>query len=123
MDTFDTLIRSMSYLRSNAFVPIHVVLCSTSFDPSRWRQLEAFNNDVVVHDIYVPSSSSIFNQLIARLYHIPKENSDHSFPLIPTKEILTLLRAQYHDFHGSVVTCVHEMKVALAHHFARKGMF
>ena len=111
----------MSHLRSNDFVPVELVLCSTMYDPSRWRGLESFNGNVAVQDIRVPSSRHILNQLCYRLYHVPNENNDKTFPIIPSKEVISILRAQFNDYHGSIISFLHQMKFAMAHHFSRKG--
>lgn len=121
LELLNSFIRSISHLRCYDFVPIQLVLCSMPNDPSRWRTLESFTGNVVVHDIYIPPSTYILNHLLNRLYHLPEENNDKTFPMIPSKEVLRNLRMQFNDFHGSIRSFLNQMKSALAHHFARKG--
>jgi hypothetical protein len=111
----------MSHLRYYDLVPIGLVLCSISYDSSRWRSLECFTGNIVVQDIHVPPSIDLLNYFLHRLYHLPQGKDDTNYPILPSKEVLENLRSQFNDYHGSIISFLHLMKSALAHHFARKG--
>jgi hypothetical protein len=83
--------------------------------------LESFTGNVVVQDIHVPPSTDLLNHLLNRLYHIPQGKDDKTYPILPSKDILRNLCVQFNDFHGSILSFLHQLKSALAHHFARKG--
>jgi hypothetical protein len=121
LETLNSFIASVSHLRDNDFVPIQLVICSMSYSPSRWRMLESFTGNVVVQDIHVPPSTDLLNHLLNRLYHIPQGKDDKTYPILPSKDILRNLCVQFNDFHGSILSFLHQLKSALAHHFARKG--
>lgn len=123
----DAFIGIISSLRSHSGVPISLALLSISEDlqQNRLSLLSTHSIDgeagVQVRDFHTHGSAAMLDRLLEKFYSTI--DGPFNLPVILSPPVLRKMRASFHDNHGSVLTFVREMKMALAHHFSTEGSF
>ena len=129
--TLNAFLGSLTSLRSHHGVPISIVFLSTSTHWAR-NQLSSLDSSsllgesgIHLREFHAPPNVHLLHDLIEYLYFEERGGGNKKkgqvLPILLPGTVLRKLRELFLDQHGSVVTTVIQMKMALAYHFTQKG--
>eukprot|EP01083_Nonionella_stella_P071252 191267_1 len=116
----------MSGFRSEAGVPISLLFCSRCSDlvGQKLSTIHAHSQGepgIVVKDFEMSSSRSILEKLFSNMQS--KKIKGTFLPIIFNGHTLRNIKKDFVQYHRSVSTVVLQLRIAIAHHFARRGSF
>mmetsp|Transcript_28304 Transcript_28304/g.43367 ORF Transcript_28304/g.43367 Transcript_28304/m.43367 type:complete len:679 (+) Transcript_28304:356-2392(+) len=123
----DSLIGTMSGFRSDSGVPISLLFCSRCSDlvQKKLSTIHAHSLQgeagAVVKDFEISSSSAILEKLFDNMHS--KKIEGTFLPIIFNGHTLRNIKKDFVQYHRSVSTAVLQLRIAIAHHFARRGSF
>jgi len=122
--SLDAFIGACTSLRSISCIPLNLLFLVTSdtFAKSSLSNVHSHSIDgASLRQFQSPNSKLVFDHLLQLLYgHI---EGKYNLPVLLTGSILSSIRERFELHHGSVVTAVRDIKMAMSHHFARRGSF
>lgn len=126
LSSIDSLTGTMSMLRSHSGVPISLILISISKNLLECNKLSILNSldgqvGAEVCHFHTASSGDMLDCLLNKLYL--NIDGPYNLPILLSNSIIRKIHASFHDNHGSIVSFVQEMRMALAHHFCKEGTF
>lgn len=128
-ESINVFISILSEMRCVHGIPIGLVFFSISKELiqkdliSNQLDLSSLNGQVgvVIREFDSVSSNVLVDDLMERLFGNENTHTCPNLPIIPSKKVMEKMFHEFKYNHGSVVSFMNQLKMALAHHFAMPG--